>query len=160
MIIQNYYLSRIHRSIVLKFFILFFKGRFQLMGKKLKMSAVCVYICLDELQYNQADVGLYVVVHTYKHTNICLIVWQTAYQLTDRTRIGGKFKRRKNPKMVLFLPHFDFDFWSSCQQEMNMNFTKLYSLNDCKKTDFLTFPNFHQKYLVPTSRKLAFFDRI
>ena len=42
-----------------------FKGRCQLMGKvvtgkKLKMSAVCVYICLDELQYNQADVGLYV----------------------------------------------------------------------------------------------------
>ena len=24
------------------------------------VCCVCVYICLDELQYNQADVGLYV----------------------------------------------------------------------------------------------------
>ena len=81
------------------------------------VCCVCVCICLDELQYNQADVGLYV----------CLIVWQTAYQLTDRTRISGKFKRCKNPKMVLSsvyrILNFDFDFWSSCKQEIKMNFT-------------------------------------
>ena len=125
------------------------------------VCCVCIYMFgRTTIQSGRCWFVRTAVKHTYKHTNICRIVWQTAYQLTDRTRIGGKFKRRKNPKMVLFLPHFDFDFWSSCQQEMNMNFTKLYSLNDCKKTDFLTFPNFHQKYLVPTSRKLAFFDRI
>ena len=58
---------------------------------------------------------------------------------------------------------FDYKLWKLDylkKSVLELMADPVYSLNNCKKTDFLTFPNFHLKYIVPTSPKLAFFDRI